>query len=423
MQNPVSHAQKSSRGELFQGFRSLTLFKKKQFKASLILSFSLTAAIMMPAASEQADGFYVLCYHAIKERKDPYSLSPDTFRKNIEQLQQNGFTFITFDDAKSGRVRGVKNVLVTIDDGHESVWDAYFTIMKPAGIKPVLGIYPAIIGKRKYAMTWEQLKTLRDEGCYIAAHGYNHMYLSSKYYKENIVQFKKEIYLSKKVLEQKLNITVDTMIYPFGVHSNESLTMLKDAGYKYGFTLDQKRAAVPISDGFHIPRYMMTKPAHKGIIARFIKNTGSAEVSAVAVSSSDRQPEIIQPDKERVTIKNYPVMLKKLVINDIIFMPENKTTVTKKQHKKASNTIKPLSKNSKKGDVKDKKIKYFPASKNKKMTGEENKIRDKKQSYLRDMKQFYIDLLQKSSNFIFSLKQTALTKLEQVKQKTAELFS
>ncbi|HQO40010.1 MAG TPA: polysaccharide deacetylase family protein [Spirochaetota bacterium] len=389
----------------------------------IILAIALTAAMLMPAVSEQADGFYVLCYHAIKEKKDPYSLSPEIFKKNIEQLQQNGFTFVTFDDVKSGRIRGIKNVLVTIDDGNESVWDAYFKIMKPAGIKPVLGIYPAVIGKMKYAMTWEQLEKLRDEGCYIAAHGYNHMYLSSKYYKENIVQFKKEIYLSKKILEKKLGITIDTMIYPFGVHSDESLAMLKDAGYKYGFTLDQKRAAVPLTDGFHIPRYMMTKPAHKNIIARFVKNTGGSEVAAAAVSSSDRKPEIIQPDKGRVTIKNYPVRLKKLVINDIIFMPEARTTVTKKQHKKASNSIKPLSGTSKKGEVKDKKIKYFPARENKKMTGGESKIRDKKHSFLRDVRQFYLGLLQRSSNFIFSLKQTALAKLEQVKQKTAELFS
>ncbi len=388
----------------------------------LLFTIALTAAIMMPAASEQADGFYVLCYHAIKEKKDPYSLSPETFRKNIEQLQQNGFTFVTFDDVKNGRIRGLKNVLVTIDDGNESVWDSYFTIMKPAGIKPVLGIYPAVIGKMKYAMTWEQLARLRDEGCYIAAHGYNHMYLSGKYYRENIVQFKKEIYLSKKVLEQKLGISVDTMIYPFGVHSDESLAMLKDAGYKYGFTLDQKRGVVPVADGFHIPRYMMTKPAHKGIIARFIKNTGGGEVLTATVSS-DKQVKVIQPPAEKVTIRNYPDRLKKLVINDVIFMPENKIPVTKKQHKKGGTSLKPLTKPVKQGEVREKKIKYFPARENKRMTGGDSKTRDKKHSFLHQVKDFYFTLLQRSSSFITAVKQTAWTKLELVKQKTAELFS
>jgi len=32
--------------------------------------------------------------------------------------------------------------------------------MKPMGIKPLLGIYPAIISRMHYAMTWEQVRDL-----------------------------------------------------------------------------------------------------------------------------------------------------------------------------------------------------------------------------------------------------------------------
>lgn len=388
----------------------------------LLLSIALAAAILVPAASEQSDGFYVLCYHAIKVKKDPYSLSPDTFKNNIVELQQNGFKFITFNDVKTGNIKGNKNILVTIDDGNESVWDAYYSIMKPAGIKPVLGIYPAVIGKMKYAITWEQLAKLRDEGCYIAAHGYNHMFFSSKYYKENIVQFKKEIYLSKKVLEQKLGVTIDAMVYPFGVHSDESLAMMKDAGYRYGFTLDQKRADIPVADGFHIPRYMMTKPGNKGIIARLIKHADK-EGTLVAAVSPDKQVKNSQAVKEKVTIRNYPDRLKKLVINDVVFMPDEKTATIKKHQKNTKTALKPVVKSSKSGETKNKKIKYFPARENKKMTGSESKTPGKKHSFLREVKDFYFTLLQRSSSLITAFKQTAWAKLELVKQKTAELFS
>lgn len=379
--------------------------------------------MLMPAASASTDGFYVLCYHAIKEKKDPYSLSPETFKKNIEQLQQSGFTFITFDDVKNGRIKGNKNILVTIDDGNESVWDAYYRIMKPAGIKPVLGIYPAIIGKRKYVMTWEQVAKLKDEGCYIAAHGYNHMFLSSKYYKEDIVQFKKEIYLSKKVLEQKLGITIDAMVYPFGVHSDESLAMMKDAGYRYGFTLDQKKVRIPIEDGFHIPRYMMTKPAYKGIMAHLIKHADKEETLVASVSSSEKQVKSTQPVKEKVTIRNYPDRLKKLIINDVVFMPDEKPGTIKKQQKHTRTAVKPVVKSTKSGEAKNRKIKYFPARENKKMTGSDSKVQGKKHSFLYEVRDFYFTLLERSSSFVTAFKQTAWAKLEQVKQKTAELFS
>lgn len=378
----------------------------------------------MPAASASNKGVFVLCYHALKEKKDPYSLSPATFKDEIARLKQNGFTFVSFDDVKNDRITGTKNILVTIDDGNESVYNAYYTIMKPNGIKPVLGIYPAIIGKMNYAMTWDQLKKLRDEGCYIAAHGYNHMYLSSKYYVKDLVQFKKEIHLSKKVLEQKLGITIDTMIYPFGVFSPEAITEMKTAGYKYGFSLVQHLADVPLNDPFNIPRYMLTKPNQKGLIAYFIKS-GAGEGTVASVTAEDKTKagnNVQARERERVTVKNYTHKLKQLVINDIIFMPDAKNTQVKK-HKTSKTTLKSSVKSSKGSDVKNKKVKYFPARENKKMTDRETKPEGKKHSFLQEVKDFYFTLLERSSRLFISFREIAWHKLEQIKQKTSTLFS
>ena len=337
-------------------------------------------------------------------------------------LKKNGFKFITFDDIKNNRLNGSKNILVTLDDGNESVYSAYFNIMKPEGISPVLGIYPAVIGKKKYALSWEQLKKLRDEGCSIAAHGYNHTYLSARAYKKDIVQFRKEIYLSKKVLEKKLGITVDAMIYPFGVFSDEAILLMKDAGYRYGFSLKQKRAVLPLEDSFNIPRYMLTKPGQKGVMALLIKKESGKNTLVASSSRGNKNSTGITPVREKVTIRNYPGKLKKLVINDIIFMPDEKPAVIKKRKKNGTSFKQPL-KSVKRVKPATKKIKYFPAGENRDMTGSEERARGKGHSFLDGLRGFYFSLMERSSSFFAAFKQRALARLEFVKQKAEELFS
>lgn len=296
----------------------------------IILSAAVLVALSAPSYSK---GVYVLCYHAFVDRKDPYSVRMETFKEQLRELKKNGFTFVTFEDVTNNRVNGNKNILVTIDDGNKSVYEAYFSVMKPLGIKPVLGIYPAIISNRKYAMNWDEVKKLYNEGCYIASHGYHHMYLSEKYFKQDRAGFMKEIYQSKKVLEAKLGCKIDTMLYPFGVYSEIAISELKNAGYRYGFSIEPKMASVPFADNFHINRYMITKPAGKGIIARITKNasndqagSGQGSVNSATVSDTGTG------SKTGISLINYPETIKKITDTKII-IPESTETDKKKQAK------------------------------------------------------------------------------------------
>lgn len=278
---------------------------------SALLLFILTA----PSYS---NGVYILCYHAFLEKKDPYSFTPDQFKDQLNKLKNSGFRFVTFDDVINNKISGNKNILISIDDGNKSVYETYYTIMKPMGIKPLLGIYPAIIGKMKYAMTWEEVKKLSDEGCFIASHGYHHMFLSEKYYNEDQASFKKEIYLSKKVLEQKLNRTIDTMVYPFGVNSPIAISELKNAGYKYGLTIVQGRESLPSKDNFQIRRYLMTKTGQKGVVAHIIKNADAVQTADSTGNSDTIGYSTNSSSSRKLSLVSYPDQIKKFMAANII---------------------------------------------------------------------------------------------------------
>ena len=150
--------------------------------------------------------------------------------------------------------------MISIDDGNKSVYTAYQEVFKPLHIKPLLGIYPNIIGKKDYAMTWSQLQELSKDGCDIAAHGYYHQLLNQKFYDENKDVFLKEIYGSKQLLESKLNIKITAFVYPDGIRSEIAKKTLKEAGYKYAFNILWGPVLCPISlnkDTYDLNRYMV----------------------------------------------------------------------------------------------------------------------------------------------------------------------
>ncbi|OGS27967.1 MAG: hypothetical protein A2297_06070 [Elusimicrobia bacterium RIFOXYB2_FULL_48_7] len=219
----------------------------------------------------------VLCYHTfLGSGKYPTDFSMAEFREQIETLKNNGFNFISISDFLGGSISGDKNILLTIDDGSESVYRVYNDILKPLDIKPLLAIYPAIIGVKKYALTWEQLKELSDAGCSVASHGFFHEKIDKKLFDLSEQRFMYEIINSKKMLEEKTGRKIEVFSYPFGLKSGETVEALKKNGYKAAFTIDGGICRFPLKNDntiFDLPRYMITRTTWKSTFDKVFKKT------------------------------------------------------------------------------------------------------------------------------------------------------
>jgi peptidoglycan/xylan/chitin deacetylase (PgdA/CDA1 family) len=281
-------------------------------RASALSALVLTAfacailAASVPAEAAQAT-VSVLCYHSFldKKRMDPYCFTVEELNSQLMQLRKEGFRFVSVNDVLNGRITGAKNVLVTIDDGNRSVYDAYLKVLKPNGIRPLLAIYPNIIDKKKYALTWDQLTYLANNGCDIAAHGFFHLKINQKLLDTNPRYFRMEIFKSKEVLEEKLKRKVTIFIFPFGLRTDVAVAALKEAGYRYGFTIKRGRIDLPVaSEGdrpFELPRYMVTRTTWNICFSRIMKNAGlSGAPSVAAAETRDRPPVIAVNDRPLV---------------------------------------------------------------------------------------------------------------------------
>jgi peptidoglycan/xylan/chitin deacetylase (PgdA/CDA1 family) len=238
----------------------------------LLLLLALCCALMCKSAqAEQVrsenktetkaeGGAFVLCYHAFLDHP-PHDLTFPIRQLDLQMktLKDAGFNFITTEDLIAGSYEGVNNILITVDDGNKSVHRAYFEVFKKYGIKPLLGIYPHIINRMSYALTWEELAELQREGCHIAGHGYFHLYLFSSNYRSNRHDTRNEVIRPKQILESRLGIDINVFVYPFGSRSPEVIRLLKETGYTHAFTIEHGVIYTTNTNinRFELPRYLV----------------------------------------------------------------------------------------------------------------------------------------------------------------------
>lgn len=227
----------------------------------------ITMFIPCIAMADSTLNIPILCYHNLNPTKPgSMNLTPDKFESQIKWLKDNGFTIIPLKEAVEylqGKRSSLpeKPVVVTADDGWESAYQYMAPIVKKYNIPVTLFIYPETISAGKNAMTWEELKELQATGLFdIQGHTYSHPNFKQEKKRVSPEQYQKfvknELIKSKKILEEKLNIKVEFLAWPFGIYNDDLENAAADAGYVMAFTID----AIPANRNYKPmaqPRYMI----------------------------------------------------------------------------------------------------------------------------------------------------------------------
>lgn len=196
----------------------------------------------------------VLCYHRFgAEVVDSMTIKTSAFTEQMEWLKANGYTVIPLDTAVGylqGRVKSIpaKSVVITVDDGHKSVYTDLAPIVKKYKIPVTLFIYPSAISNAKYAMTWDQVRELETTKLFhVESHTYwhpNFNHEKKKLSSEEYAKFvDKQLGGAKKKLEEKTGHEIKYLAWVFGIYDDALLVDAKRAGYAAAFTIDRKHAS------------------------------------------------------------------------------------------------------------------------------------------------------------------------------------
>jgi peptidoglycan/xylan/chitin deacetylase (PgdA/CDA1 family) len=134
-------------------------------------------------------------------------------------------------------------------------------IVRKYSIPVTLFIYPSAISNASYAMTWEQLKELKQTGLFdIQSHSYWHPNFHKEKKKLPPADYQKlveaQLKKSRAVLEEKSGSRVDILAWPFGIYDEALEKDAEQAGYVAAFSIDG-RLATKSDRMMALPRYLI----------------------------------------------------------------------------------------------------------------------------------------------------------------------
>ena len=224
-----------------------------------------------PKATTDDSGVSILAYHRFGPAvTDAMTVRTGTFRWQLDYLKQHHYTIIPLRGLISylraeGPAPSPQSVVITVDDGHESVFTDMLPVVREYQVPVTLFIYPSAISNASYAMTWKQLDTLRGTGFFdIQSHTYWHPNFKTEQRRLSRAAYRTfaamQLIKPRTVLEDKLGVEADLLAWPFGIYDDELIGMACDAGYIAGFTLD-RRLVTGHERIMALPRFLVTDSA------------------------------------------------------------------------------------------------------------------------------------------------------------------
>lgn len=233
--------------------------------ALVALAALLSALAPRPAVADSA--IPILVYHRFGPVvADGMTVRTSVFEEQLAWLRRHDYRVVPL-RAVVDSLRDPANplpphaVVITVDDGHKSVYSDLLPIIRRERIPVTLFIYPSAISNANYAMTWRELAELAQTGLVdIQSHTYWHpnfnherARLAPDAYRAFVMT---QLTRSKDVIAQRVGRPVDMLAWPFGIHDAELERWAADAGYRAGLTLERAPAGRQ-SNPMALPRYLI----------------------------------------------------------------------------------------------------------------------------------------------------------------------
>jgi len=161
-------------------------------------------------------------------------VSPQTFEAQMKYLQISGYKVVSVEELADRLAMNMsvkKYVAVTFDDGYSNNYEFAFPLLKKYGATGTFYIICNALGSEGY-MGDTEIKNMLQAGMRIGCHTMSHSNLTVIDNKFHI----KEILESKKFLEQRYGIELESISYPYGACNDKVVGETSNANYRVGVT-------------------------------------------------------------------------------------------------------------------------------------------------------------------------------------------
>ena len=202
---------------------------------------------------DQVQTVPILCYHRFGNGNGngngnggKMTISEASFAQQLDWLAKSGFHVIRlaqlvgFLEGRNALPR--RSVVITIDDGYESVHRVALPLLRKHGFPATLFVYTDFIGSGG-ALNWAQLQDLVASGLVdVQAHSKTHRNLIERVAGEGDAQYRQgldaEARVPRELLERRLPVAVRQYAYPYGDANEAVLEALTQQRYQLGVTVN-----------------------------------------------------------------------------------------------------------------------------------------------------------------------------------------
>lgn len=260
------------------------------FRLLRMLAFAWLLMTAAAHASVTEPHVVILVYHRFSfAAQDSMTVRTDTFAAQLRSLRAHGYQVVPLRDVITWlndptATLPPRTAVLTVDDGHRSV----FEILRPIVIRdclPVtLFIYPSAISNASYALTWDQLRTLKQTGLFdVQSHTYWHPNFKierKRLTAPEFIQFvRAQLQRSRTRIEAEVGGHVDMLAWPFGIYDDQLMALAASEGYVAAFTLDGyavKRQSAMLA----LPRFLIIDAYNASAFARLLGESEEQPVPA-----------------------------------------------------------------------------------------------------------------------------------------------
>lgn len=188
----------------------------------------------------------ILCYHRFGPNGGRMVVSPANFAAQLDWLKRNDYHVIRLAQL-TGYLEGrqplpKRSVVITIDDGYESVHRHALPLLRKYGFPATLFVYTDFIGAGD-ALSWVQLQDLANSGLIdIQAHSKTHRNLIERAPGETDERYRlgieAEARAPRELLERRLPVQVRHYAYPYGDTNETVLDALARQQYQLAVTVN-----------------------------------------------------------------------------------------------------------------------------------------------------------------------------------------